>query len=260
MQEKVMPEKAPFPKEERNTNEAKQKNLHIEEIPAQCGKDAGSDVGEKAAVREEKISENARMSEQDKEAKQALQEARRAGPTHKKLFSASGIAKLAMLSALAFAVTFLEFPIFPAAPFLKLDFANVFVLIGGFLYGPLAAVIISGVKECLCLLKSSTGGIGELANFIVTFSFVIVPTLVYRFKKGVPVVLITLAVGCVLQLTAGLLSNRFINFPLYMGEGAEAAFETLWWYILLFNLIKGVAVSAVTILLYKRISWLFDKF
>lgn len=178
----------------------------------------------------------------------------------RKLFSASGIAKLAMLSALAFAVTFLEFPIFPAASFLQLDFANVFVLIGGFMYGPLAAVIISGVKECLCLLKTSTGGVGEIANFIITFCFVIVPTLVYRYRKGLLTVSLTLAAGVVLQIAAGLISNRYINFPLFMGEGAAAAFASLWWYVVLFNLIKGAAVSLVTVLLYKRISWLLDKF
>ena len=60
----------------------------------------------------------------------------------KKYFTASTIAKLAMLSALACAVTFLEFPIFPPASFLKLDFANVFVLIGGFMYGPVSEIII----------------------------------------------------------------------------------------------------------------------
>ena len=186
-------------------------------------------------------------------------DARRA-PKKRKLFSASGIAKLAMLSALAFAVTFLEFPIFPAASFLQLDFANVFVLLGGFMYGPAAAVIISGVKECLCLLKSSTGGVGELANFIITLCFVIVPTLVYRYKKGLPTVVWTLAVGVVLQIGAALISNRFVNFPLFMGEGAAEMFAALWWYVVLFNLIKGVAVSLITLLLYKRISWLLDKF
>ena len=186
-------------------------------------------------------------------------DARRA-PKKRKLFSASGIAKLAMLSALAFAVTFLEFPIFPAASFLQLDFANVFVLLGGFMYGPAAAVIISGVKECLCLLKSSTGGVGELANFITTLCFVIVPTLVYRYKKGLKWVIPMLAAGIVLQVGAGMLVNRYINFPLYMGAGAAASFAALWWYIILFNLIKGVAVSAVAVLLYKRVSWLFKKF
>lgn len=175
-------------------------------------------------------------------------------------FTASRIAKLALLTALAYVVTFLEFPIFPAAPFLQLDFSNVFLLLGGFLYGPLAAIVISLLKECLSLLDTSTGGVGEIANFLINFAFYIVPTIVYRYKKGLKWVIPMLAIGVILQIGAGLLVNRYINFPLYMGAGAQASFEALWWYIILFNLIKGVAVSAVTVLLYKRISWLFRKF
>lgn len=178
----------------------------------------------------------------------------------KKYFSASTIAKLALFTALAFAVSYIEFPIFPAAPFLQMDFSLVFVLLGGFMYGPVAAVIISGLKECLRLFTTSTAGVGELANFIVTVSFVIVPTLVYRFKKGLPVVIVTLAVGCFIEIGVSLLANRYINFPFFMGEGAAASFEALWWYVLLFNLIKTVAVSLVSVLLYKRISWLLNKF
>ena len=178
----------------------------------------------------------------------------------KKYFSASAIAKIAMFAALAFAVSYLEFPIFPAASFLQMDFSCVFVLLGGFMFGPAAAVIISGVKECLRLFTTGTGGVGELANFIVTFSFVIVPTLVYRFRKGLPVVILTLAVGCFLQVGVSLLANRYINFPFFMGEGAAENFSRLWWYVLLFNLIKSVAISLVTVLLYKRISWLLNKF
>ena len=178
-------------------------------------------------------------------------------------FTASRIAKIALLSALAYVVTFLEFPIFPAASFLKLDFANVFVLLGGFMYGPIAAIVISGVKELLSLLDTSTAGIGEIANFLLTFSFVIVPVTVYRLKKGLKTVIFTLAIGCVLLIAAGLITNRYINFPLYeqfLGMNAKDAFALLWEYIAVFNLIKGVVISLLTVLLYKRISWLFKKF
>ena len=204
------------------------------------------------------FSENAAASEQPAPAVQDKQ-AKRAR-FRKKYFSASTIAKIAMFAALAFAVSYLEFPIFPAASFLQMDFSCVFVLLGGFMFGPVAAVIISGVKECLRLFTTGTGGVGELANFIVTFSFVIVPTLVYRFRKGLPVVILTLAVGCFLQVGVSLLANRYINFPFFMGEGAAENFSRLWWYVLLFNLIKSVAISMVTVLLYKRISWLLNKF
>lgn len=175
------------------------------------------------------------------------------------MWTAKGLAKTAMLAALAFVVTFLEFPIFPAVPFLQLDFANVFILIGGFTYGPVAAVIVSLIKECLCLFKSSTAGVGEIANFLVTFSFVIVPVLVYRYKKGIRPVVFSLICGCILQICMGLLSNRFINYPLFMGEGTVAAFRAQWGFIAAFNLIKGVSVSLFTILLYKKISWLLNK-
>lgn len=190
-------------------------------------------------------------------AKKEVPAERRRGKAY---FTASRIAKLALLTALAYVVTFLEFPIFPAAPFLQLDFSNVFVLLGGFLYGPLAAVIISLLKECLSLLDSGTNFVGEIANFLINFAFYIVPTVVYRYKKGLKWVIPMLVIGTILQVAASLPVNRYINFPLFMGDGAAASFAALWWYIILFNLIKGAAVSLVTILLYKRVSWLFKKF
>ena len=166
----------------------------------------------------------------------------------------------ALFSALSFVVSLLEFPIFPAASFLKLDFSAVFVLLGGFMYGPIAGVIICAVKELIRFaMGSSTGGVGEIANFLVIFSLIIVPTTVYRFKKGLPVVIITLIIGVLCMTGAALISNRFIMFPLYMGEGAVSAFNSLWYYIIFFNLIKGVSVSAIVFLLYKRLSALFKK-
>ncbi len=162
-----------------------------------------------------------------------------------------------MFAALSYAVSFLEFPIFPAAGFLKLDFSFVFILLGGFMYGPIAGVLISGVKETLKLMTSSTGGVGELANFIVCVAFIIIPTVVYYYKKGIFTVLITLFIGIVLQTAAALICNRYIMFPMYMGAGADSAFNSLWAYVLGFNIIKGAIISVIVLLLYKRISHLF---
>ena len=160
-----------------------------------------------------------------------------------------------MFATIAFIVSFIEFPIFPAAGFLKLDFSGVFLLLSGFIYGPIAGVLACVVKELLRFVAgSSTGGVGEIANFIINFGFIFVPTLVYKFKKGLPVVILTLVCGCVIQTGLALIVNRFINFPLYMGVGASQAFNQLWVYVALFNLIKSVSVSLLTIILYKRIS------
>ncbi len=161
----------------------------------------------------------------------------------------------AVFSALAYAVSYLEFPIFPAAPFLKLDFSAVFIALVAFMFGPIAGITACGVKELLCFItKSSTGGVGELANFIVISGFILLPSIVYCFKKGILTVILTLLAGCLIQVALSLLVNRFINFPLYMGEGATVAFNKLWIFVLLFNLIKSIAISIITIMLYKRLS------
>jgi len=161
----------------------------------------------------------------------------------------------AMFAALSYAVSFLEFPIFPAASFLKLDFSAVFIVLSAFLFGPVFGVSACAVKELLCFLtKSSTGGVGEIANFIVITGFILIPSVAYCFKKGLPVVIVTLSIGCLVQVGLSLITNRFINFPLFMGDYAKTAFESLWVYVALFNLIKSVVISAVTVLVYKRIS------
>ncbi len=172
------------------------------------------------------------------------------------------IAGIAVFAALSFVVSFLEFPIFPAASFLKLDFSSVFTLLAGFIYGPVSGIAVCAVKELLCVTKSSTLGIGEVANFVVTVCFMLIPAITYKFKKGFGTVAITLAAGCVLEIVAALIANRFINFPLYeqfLGVTAAEAFAILWPYIVLFNLIKTVAVSIITILLYKKVSSLIKR-
>ncbi|MBQ7339767.1 MAG: ECF transporter S component [Clostridia bacterium] len=166
----------------------------------------------------------------------------------------------ALLSAMAYGVSYLEFPIFIAAPFLKLDFSAVFILLLGFMFGWGYGISACAVKEFICFItKSSTGGVGEIANFLVISSFILLPCLMYENRKGLENVVISLVFACFIQVVASLIVNRFINFPLYMGAGAGEAFKELWIFVALFNLIKSVAISLVTILLYKRVSFLIKS-
>lgn len=166
------------------------------------------------------------------------------------------LAGSAVFAALAYVVSFFEFPIFPAASFLQLDFSNVFTLLAGFLFGPVPAVAVSAVKELLCFLtKSSTGGVGEIANFLLTVSFIAVPSVAYRYKKGFGMVCVYLACGVILQTAMALVVNKFINFPLFALP--SSMFDQLWPFIVYFNLIKGAAISAIVLLLYKQVSRLF---
>ncbi len=177
----------------------------------------------------------------------------------KNRFSAKRLALMAVFVALSYVVSFIEIPLFPAAPFLKLDFGNVFILLIGFLLGPIEGIVVCLLKECLRMLGSSSGGIGELANVLVTSSYVLLPSLVYRFHKGLKVVIFSLCAACLLGTATALFANRFITFPLYMGVGAAAAFHDFFWIVVAFNLIKTAAVSLFTLLLYKRLSNFLKK-
>lgn len=175
----------------------------------------------------------------------------------KSTFTTKNVAGMAVFVALAYVISYLEFPIFPAVPFLKLDFSNVFIMLGGFMYGPIPAVLIGLAKEVLCFLsKSSTFGVGEIANFCIILAYVLFPSILYLYKKGIKSVVFSLSVASILQPLTALLCNRFINFPLY---GLGDMFAEVWHLVLFFNLIKSVSISIVTLLLYKRVSYLFKR-
>ncbi len=176
----------------------------------------------------------------------------------KPIFSTKSIAGMAIFTALSFGISFLEFSVFPASAvaFLKLDFSNAFIMLAGFMYGPIAAIFVGVIKELLCLIGTQTFGVGQIANMIVILVYVIPPAIVYTRKKGIKVVIISLAIACLLQTVTALIVNKFITFPLY---GMADAFDSVVWLILAFNVIKSVSVSVLTVLLYKRIGYVFEK-
>lgn len=175
--------------------------------------------------------------------------------------STRGMAITATLTAIGYGLSWLEFPLFPAAPFLKLDFSSFVTLFGGFMFGFPAAAIIELLKQLLIWgTKSTTGGVGEIANFIMTMAFVAVPTIAYRYRKGKWRVVAGLSIGCVCQIAASMLCNRYITFPLFAGSAAKQMFAELWVYVLGFNAIKSVSVSVLVFFLYKRLSFLLKRY
>ena len=180
----------------------------------------------------------------------------------KKRFSARKLALMAMFVALSYAVSFLEIPLFPTAPFLKLDFGNVFILLIAFLLGPVEGVIVCVLKEMLRCIGSGSTGVGEIANTLVTSAYILFPAIMYRFHKGIKTVVWCLVVACFIGTGVALIANRFIMFPLYenfLGVDAETAFASFFWIIVAFNLIKSSLVGLLTMLLYKRLSNFLKK-
>ena len=177
----------------------------------------------------------------------------------KKRMSAKRLAFMAIFVALSYAVSFWEIPLFPATPYLKLDFGNVFILLVSFLLGPIEGVVVCGLKESLRMLSSSSGCVGELANMATTTAFILLPSIVYQFRKGLRIVIPCLIAACFIGTGVALVTNRFITFPLYMQSAAAGVFQDVFWFIVAFNLIKTAAVSFLTVLLYKRLSNFLKK-
>ena len=94
----------------------------------------------------------------------------------------------------------------------------------------------------------------------MTSSFVILPSILYKFRKGLTTVALSLSGACVIGTVVAATVNRFITFPLYMGDAAAAVCNSIFWYIIGFNVIKTVSISVLTVLLYKRLSRFLTKF
>lgn len=175
----------------------------------------------------------------------------------------------AMFAALASILMFFEMPLPFMPPFLKLDPSAVPILIGSFILGPAAGAAMVFIKAFVHFFSSTTGGVGELADFIITSSFVVTAAIVYRrhhTRKGAVLACIS---GTVALAIVGVLANKFLLLPFYSTVmPLEAIFKAcaavnplikdtntyLMYGVLPFNLIKGIAVSLITFPVYKRMS------
>ncbi|MCT4566160.1 MAG: ECF transporter S component [Maledivibacter sp.] len=196
----------------------------------------------------------------------------------KSVFDASGLSstnslvKIALLSVIAYILMLIEIPIFFFPGFLQIDLSDMPALIGAFALGPVAGVIIEIIKNLLHLItKTNTGGVGELANFLVGASLVIPAGALYAKNRKKSMALFGMLLGTVLMSIVGSIANYYILIPFYAklmpieqiiawsaaANGAITDVKTLILYgVAPFNLLKGLVVSILTILIYKRISHL----
>ena len=175
----------------------------------------------------------------------------------------------AMLAAVSFVLQFLELPMPLTPAFARFDFSDLPALIGAFAYGPIWGVVIELVKNLLHLTVSSTGGVGELANFVMGAALVFSAGLIYKKHKSRKMALIGCFVGSVCMGVMAAVMNYFVLLPLFqmfmpMEEmiAAFAAFvpfirtklDVVLWNSLPMNILKGAVISLITMLLYKRLS------
>ena len=151
------------------------------------------------------------------------------------------------------------FSIFPGMfSFLEINFSEVPALIAGFAYGPLSGFIVLVIRLLIKLPMSSTLMIGELADIIYSTSFVVTASLIYKHKRTFKGVLLALGIAFIAELVVSAAANYFVIYHLYNREffGGHIPFtaEKFIVYVVPFNALKNTLISAITLLVYKRIS------
>lgn len=179
---------------------------------------------------------------------------------------------MAMFGALAAVLMIFEVPLpFIAPSFYGMDISEVPVMVGTFALGPAAGVIMELVKILvkLVLKPSSTGFVGEFANFCFGCSMVLPAGIIYKIKRTKKGAVIGMVTGTGVMTVVAVILNALIMLPFYShfmpldtiiaaGAAINPAISNVWTFVVLavgpFNILKGAIVSLITALVYKRLS------
>lgn len=180
------------------------------------------------------------------------------------------ITAIGMLSAISFILMFLDVSIPMLIPgFVKLDISDLPALIGSFSLGPVSGIAICLVKNLLHLMRTSTGGVGELSNFILSATFVTIAGIIYKIKKGRKAALIGSILGAVAMAIISVFSNYYFVYPVYthflpldkileeykaINPNVKDLWDCLIWFNMPFTFFKAMLSVVLTFLLYKKIS------
>ncbi len=176
----------------------------------------------------------------------------------------------AMLTAIAYILMFFDFSVpFIMPEFIKMDLSELPALIGSFAMGPLCGVLICLLKNVLHLAITTTGGVGELSNFLLGAAFVIPAGLIYKHKKSRKSALVGSLLGDLFMGVFSIVSNYLLVYPFYYNFMPKEAIlnayqailpqmKTILQCLICFNLpftmVKGLLSVVITFLIYKHIS------
>ena len=173
------------------------------------------------------------------------------------------LVKSAMLLTIGFILTYFELPVLPAFPWLKVDLSAVPVLLSGFAFGPIAGLGVEFFKNLLVftIKGSSTGGVGEIANFAIVGTFVLVASFIFMKKRTKKSAIIGVTLGTIAMIPIAVLANVYILVPLLFPNGLEAELyrKYITYGIPIFNLIKGSLLSFIGVFFYSKVSFLINK-
>lgn len=177
---------------------------------------------------------------------------------------------VAVMSAVSYVLMLFDFSVPVMPSFIKMDFSELPALVTSFALGPIAGVMVCLMKNLLHLLVTSTGGVGELSNFILGAAFAYVAGVYYKTHKTRKGALIGAILGSAAMGIISVFSNYFITYPFYTkfmpiegivaaynaisGGGIETLLEALIFFNMPFTFVKGMANTAISFLIYKKIA------
>lgn len=165
----------------------------------------------------------------------------------------NAVVKIGVFSALAFVLQMAV--LFKVGGFLDIEFSDIPAIIISFAEGPLAGVLTELIKNLIHLLITRTGGVGELANFVINGAFVFTLGIIYKQNKTKKNAVIALLTATVVLTVFAFFVNLYIMLPLYMKDAGFAdKLNLVIRTITPFNVVKGIVLSVITMLIYKRIS------
>ncbi len=181
----------------------------------------------------------------------------------------------AILAAVSSVLMFfsINVPLMPS--FIKLDLSELPAVIASFVLGPVSGVVVVLVKNVVNLFFTTTGGVGELSNFLLGCALVIPTGIIFKKGRNYKSAIIGSLVGAVSMAILSVATNFFIVYPIYYNFlpleailgmyniinpfiGTEPTNENLLRALLVFNMpftfIKGMISAVITMLIYKPLA------
>lgn len=171
------------------------------------------------------------------------------------------LTKMAVLAAISvILVALIHFPIFPAAPYLEYDPADIPIFIGTFMFGPILGLVLTIVAATIQGLTVSAGSgiIGIMMHIVATGSFVLVAGYIYKYKRTRMGAVIALICGTI-TMTIMMVIWNLIFTPIFLGTPREAVEAIIIPVIIPFNLIKAGINSLIVFFIYKPIEKIFGR-
>ena len=175
-----------------------------------------------------------------------------------------------MLSAIGFILMYVEFSVPFMPPFIKMDLSELPALLASFTFGPVAGVTVCLIKNLINVFFTTTGGVGEISNFLLGSMFVAPAGFIYqkmRTKKGA---IIASVVGAATMAVLSVFTNYFIVYPVYsnlmapmeailgayraINPNVETLMDALLWFNMPYTFIKGMLSVVITMFIYKPLA------